>query len=238
MEAGRQETGERGDYDEEQLALVEERRTDVQDVHFCENRSVNKSAPYRVVITEENLTSNEGPNFSTAGKETAIGATAIRNVETEGRHQTKNNEDHVCEHDPSAKPKPPQPTERKSAEVAKQAERINEYTEEELKRDAQKRGAAAAGIPAEHQRKLNGGKDNAEEQEQQQRESQAESTSRPAREIPAQLVQEITQFAQQYDSAHLITSDVTRAAKIYFTATQTIEPFQDSLFWAFFDEAQ
>ena len=130
-QAGRKR-GERGDYDEEQLALVEERRTDVQDVHLCENRPVNKSALYRRVITEENLSSNEGPNFSTAGKETDIGATAIRNVETEGRHQTKNNEDHVCEHDPSAKPKPPNPRKRKSAAATKQAERINGYTEEEL----------------------------------------------------------------------------------------------------------
>ena len=30
---------------------------------------------------------------------------------------------------------------------------------------------------------------------------------------------------------------MTRAAKIYFTAAQTLEYFQDTLFWAFYDEA-
>lgn len=105
-----------------------------------------------------------------------------------------------------------------------------------MKRNTQKRGAAAAGIPAEHYQKLAGEKDDAEEQEQQPA-SQSQSSSRPAREIPAQLVQEVTQYAEQYDSPHLVNSDVTRAAKIYFTAAQTVAYFQDTLFWAFYDEA-
>jgi hypothetical protein len=234
--AGRKR-GERRDYYEEQLTLVEERRTDVQDVHLCENGPVNTSALYRKVITEENLTTNIGPNLSTARKETDVVPTTIRKTQNEEDTQTENREKHVYEHDPSPKPKTPPLPERKSAAAAKRVESVNGYTEDELKQDTQKRGAASAGIPAEHHRKLTGGKDNAEEQEQQQRESQAEPTPRPAREIPAQLVQEITQFAQQYDSAHLVASDVTRAAKIYFTAAQTLEYFQDTLFWAFFDEA-
>jgi len=230
--AGRKR-GERRDYYEEQLTLVEERRTDVQDVHFCENGPVNKSALYRKVITEENLTSNIGPNLSTAGKESGIAVTAIRNTHEEEEAPTGHATNPSCKHDPFSKPKPPPCPEEKGAAAAKQAERELGYTEEELKQDIQKRGAAAAGIPAEHHHKLSGGKDQAEEQEQQQ-----QAPRKPAREIPAQLVQEMTEYAQQYDSPHLIASDVTRAAKIYFTAAQTLEYFQDRLYWAFFDEAR
>jgi hypothetical protein len=229
---------ERADYYEEQLELVRQRGTDVQDVHISANPPGNKSAPNRIVITKESITENMDSNLSTAGRESGVADKTIRKTQNEEKAPTEHTTNPSCEHDPFSKPKTPPPPKENGAAAAKQVERDLGYTEEELKHDAQKRGAAAAGIPAEHHHKLNGGLDHTEEQEQRQRESQPEPTSRPAREIPAQLVQEITEYAQQYDSPHLIASDVTRAAKIYFTAAQTLESFQDTLFWAFFDEAR
>jgi len=225
---------EEEDYYEEQLAKAEERGTDVQELNQYSNTLTNPDSLYRKVITEENLTDKIGPNLSTAGRESDVAPTTIRKTQTEEEIQPETRDSLVTEETSFSKSKPPPGPEEKSAAAAK---RVNGYTEEELKQDIGKRGAAAAGIPAEHHHKLNGGLDQKEEQEQQQRTAQSEPAPRPRREIPAQLVQEITQFAQQYDSAHLVTSDVTRAAKIYFTAAQTLEYFQDTLFWAFFDEA-
>jgi hypothetical protein len=187
--------------------------------------------------TLENQPLSEVPNLRQLGGETIIGATAIRNVETEEKEQTKKQEEQKAEEETFSKPKSSPRPERKSAAAAKQVETVNGYTEEELKNDMQKRGAAAAGISAEHYQKLSGGPDQQEEQERRHQARPSEPVSPTRREIPAQLVQEITQFAQQYDSAHLVPSDVTRAAKIYFTAAQTRACFQEKLFWAFYDEA-
>src|SRR6266550_718895 len=226
-----------GDYYEEQISKVRRERTDVQELNHDSNTLTNDDSPYRRVITEENLTVEKGPNLSTAWREKDVGPTTIRKTHNEEDIQTDTDQNPLTDEETFSKPKPPPCPEKKGAAAAKRAERVNGYTEEELKQDTQKRGAAAAGIPAEHLHKLNGGLDQKEEQEQQQRTAQSEPAPRPRREIPAQLVQEITQFAEQYDSAHLVASDITRAAKIYFTAAQTLEYFQDTLFWAFFDEA-
>jgi hypothetical protein len=228
---------EEEDYYEEQLAKAEERGTDVQELNQYSNTLTNTDSLYRRVITEENLTTSMDPNLSTAGREKDVGPPTIRKTQNEEDIQTNKDQKPITEEQTLSKPKSPPISEGKGAAAAKRVKRVNGYTEEELKQDTQKRGAAAAGIPAEHHHKLNGGLDQKEEQEQQQRTAQSEPAPRPRREIPAQLVQEITQFAQQYDSAHLVASDVTRAAKIYFTAAQTLEYFQDTLFWAFFDEA-
>jgi hypothetical protein len=220
-------------YYEEQEERVAQKRTSVQEVNQYLNSRENTLTLNLLESTLESKPLSMVPNLRPPGGETDIGATAIRNVETE---QTKQQEKQRSEEETYSKPKPPPFPERESAAAAKRVKTVNGYTEEELKRDTQKRGAAAAGIPAEHYQKLAGEKDDAEEQEQQPA-SQNQSSSRPAREIPAQLVQEVTQYAEQYDSPHLVNSDVTRAAKIYFTAAQTVPSFQDRLFWAFYDEA-
>jgi hypothetical protein len=181
---------------------------------------------------------SEVPNLSTTRRESDVAPTTIRNTQNEEASQTESQKNPSEEHDLSSKPKAPPNPEGKGAAAAKRAKRTKGYTEEELKQDIGKRGAAAAGIPAEHYHKLTGGLDHQEEQEQQQRTAASELVPRAKREIPAQLVQEITEYAKQYDSTHLVKSDVTRAAKIYFTAAQTREFFHDHLFWAFYDEAR
>jgi len=163
------------------------------------------------------------PNPSTTEREKEVDPLTIRNTPIEEEKQRKKQEEILEQKEPISKPKPLSPPKEKGAAAAKREIRANGYTEEELKQDLGKRGAAAVGLPAEHHRKLAGGKDETEEQEQRQRATQSEPAHRTKREIPAQLVQEITQFAELYDSAHLVKSDVTRAAKIYFTAAQTRE---------------
>src|SRR5436190_35100 len=80
--------------------------------------------------------------------------------------QRKKQEEILEQKEPISKPKPLSPPKEKGAAAAKREIRANGYTEEELKQDLGKRGAAAVGIPAEHHRKLAGGKDETEEQEQ------------------------------------------------------------------------
>ena len=225
------------EYYEEQVSKVKGRGTDVQEVQVFAQQCAPPTAPYRIVITIESITKDTDSNLSTTRREEDVEPTTIRNTKPEKEKQPEKREEIITRKEEYSKPKPPPVPEEKGAAAAKKAERVNGYTGEELKRDISKRGAAAAGIPAEHHRKLNGGLDHQEEQEQQSRAAQSEPSPRPVREIPAQLVQEITQFAQQYDSSYLVASDVTRAAEIYFTAAQTLEYFQDTLFWAFYDEA-
>ncbi len=135
------------------------------------------------------------------------------------------------------KPNVPLPPSAKGGVAAKEVERVQGYTTKELKQDTGKRGAAAAGIPAEHYEKLSGGKDQAERQEERQREDHIQER-RPQREIPAQIIKEVTEYARQYDDMHILPSDVTRAAKIYFTAAQSLDFFQETLYWTCFDGAR
>lgn len=225
---------EKQDYHEGQWEQVARKRTSVQELNQYFNSNTNPLTLNLLESTLENQPMSMVPNLRQPGEETDIAATAIRNGETE---QTKRQEEQRAEEENFSKPKPTPRPEKESAAAARQVETINGYTEEELKNDTQKRGAAAAGISAEHYQKLNGGLDQQEEEEQRQQATPSESASPTRREIPAQLVQEITEYAKQYDSAHLVPSDVTRAAKIYFTAAQTRKSFQEKLFWAFYDEA-
>jgi hypothetical protein len=226
-----------GDYYEEQVEKAAQMRTSVQELNQDLNTQINTLTlnPLESILEKEPL--SMVPNPSTAEREKTVEPKTIRNISLEEKKQRKEQEEILEQKETFSKSKTPPTPERKGAAAAKQEIRANGYTEEELKQDLGKRGAAAAGIPAEHHRKLAGGKDETEEQEQRQRASQGEPVQSTKREIPAQLIQEITQFAKQYDSAHLIKSDVTRAAKIYFTAAQTREFFHEKLFWAFYDEA-
>jgi hypothetical protein len=223
-----------GDYYEEQLVKAEERRTDVQELNQFSNAQTNTVTLNLLESIVESEPLSKVPNLSSAGREKEVEPTTIRNTPIEEEKQPEKQKERIEQKETSSKPKPPPAPERKSAAAAKQAKKVNGYTEEELKQDLGKRGAAAVGIPAEHHRKLAGGKDDTEEQEQ--RATQSEPAQRTRREIPAQLVQEITQFAERYDSAHLVKSDVTRAAKIYFTAAQTRE-HAETIFWPLYDEA-
>jgi hypothetical protein len=225
------------EYYEGQVSKVKGKGTDVQEVQVFAQPPAQPPAPYRIVITIENITKDTDSNLSTPVREESVEPTTIRNTKTEEEKQPEKQEEIFEQKEPDSKPKAPPTTEREGAAAAKRAKDANGYTEQELKQDTQKRGAAAAGISAEHYHKLNGGLDQQEEQERKSRAAATEPAPPPRREIPAQLVQEVTQFAQQYDSAHLVKSDVTRAAKIYFTAAQTREYFQETLFWAFYDEA-
>jgi hypothetical protein len=226
-----------GDYYQEQEEIVARKRTSVQEVNQEINTEINPATLNLLESTLEKEPLSMVPNPSSAEREKEVEPTTIRNTASEEEKQRKEQEKILEQKESISKPKPPPIQEEKGAAAAKQAIRANEYTEEELKQDLGKRGAAAVGIPAEHHRKLAGGKDDTEEQEQRQRATPSEPAQRTKREIPAQLVQEITQFAQQYDSAHLVKSDVTRAAKIYFTAAQTRE-YIETIFWAFSDEAR
>lgn len=234
---GRKKQGCR-DYYEEQEEEVWARGTDVQELNISTNGTTNATSLYRKNLEEERETGERGPNLRPPGREEDIGATAIRNEETKEKGETKRDEKKRAEEETSPKRKSPPYPERESAAAAKRAElaeRVNGYTEEELKRDAQKRGAAAAGIPAEHYQKLRGEPDRREEPEVQP--SQSEPASPPRRQMPAELVEAVTQFATFYDSPHLVSSDVTRATKMYFTAAQTIPDFRQTLFEAFLEEA-
>jgi hypothetical protein len=214
----------------------EEIRTQGLNANNYLNTPANISSPYRVKEKDDNDRERRDSSPSTSEKGTE--PVTIGNSQVEIHHKTEKIQSVGSENIlPNSKPNTSPPPSAKRGAAEKEVKRVNGYTGEELKQDVKKRGAAAAGIPAEHYEKLSGGKDQTERQEECQRENQTRE-QRPQREIPAQIAKEITEYAQQYDDAHTIPSDVTRAAKIYFTAAQSIRFFQETLYWTCFDEAR
>lgn len=192
------------------------------------NTPVNKDSLYRIPRNSQSTTTDRDSESSIPEREERVGEAAIRNLNT--RSST---------HEPNPNPRPQEQT--PAGEAVKDASSELGYTEAELEYDTDKRGAALVGIPAEQYAKLNGGKDQLEQDAEAQRRTQVPelpTQMRPAREIPLAVTRAITEFAKLYDKKHLIQSDVTRIAKIYFTAAQTIEGFTDTLFFALFDEAR
>lgn len=209
---------------------VEQARTSDPKVNQYFNPLTKTDSLYRRDPTDQQALDRDSI-LSTPEKGTGGAATTIRKEVTESPPETKGTEDRRRGTGSPSKPKSPIPSIiENAAEDAKQVKTVQGYTEEELKRDLKKRGAAAAGIPAEQYAKLNGAPDDQAEPEWQER-------RRPAREIPAGIVKKIEAYARQYDDAHLIASDITRAAKIYFTAAQAICYFSDATYEKFFEGA-
>jgi hypothetical protein len=219
------------DFYTSQIERLEQIRTGVQNMNLYFNAPANTCAAYRVI----ELTSSHGgdsSSSSTSERSAAASPTTIRNRQAE--QITEQHQEQGSPHQVYSKPKPnPHPMpDRHSAAATKGVGNELGYTEEELKHDPKKRGAAAAGIPAEQYAKLNGGLDHADEM------AAEVGKERPAREIPTRVETEITTYAGLYDDAHLIASDVTRCKKIYATAEQALAHFNENLFWAFYDEAR
>lgn len=221
------------------LPTAEEIGTPDLDANNHLNTPRNIFSPYRIMSKKDINKEKRGSKPSTSPEKGIVGEPlAIRNGQTEAQHEAEKIWNIGSETTLSnSKPNPPLPPSAKGGAAEKEVERVEGYSTKELKHNTKKRGAAAAGIPAEHYEKLSGGKDQAERETWHQHESQ-EQERRPQREIPAQIVKEITEYAQQYDDAHLISSDVTRAAKIYFTAAQSINFFEEALYWTCFDTAR
>ena len=224
-----------GDYYSRQLAQLAQGGTHVQEVNQYSNTPANTDSPYRRSKESENLSRDTPSILSTPSeKGTDIAALTIRNEQ--GRLSIEQREERKPVEQPNPKPNTPPTSDGHSGAAAERAKTALGYTEEELKRDPKKRGAAAAGIPADQHAKLTGSLDRAEQRE---REAQAEQRqSRPERERPAKVVEEIETYARQYDNPELVQSDVTRVLKLYFTAGQVFDYFNDSLYWAFYDEAR
>jgi hypothetical protein len=238
---GRKRKEEATDYYSRQLAQVEQIRASVQEVNVYFNGNANTIAPYRIDETGNNLT-GDSSSFSTSEKGTVVAAQAIRRTPTEEQTEAEEERGTPTEQ-PYSKPEPkPTPTvNTRGGGAAKRVVDSLGYTEEELRRDPKKRGAAAIGIPADQHEKLHGGLDRTEQAERRQRELEAQAEarqSRPERERPAQVEKEVEEYARQYDDPELIQGDITRAVKIFFAAQQALDSFNDSLFWAFYDEAR
>jgi len=208
-----------------QLSRLEEQRAEeeAKKLNLYSNTLTKEDSVYRIPGNDQSTTRERLSEDSTAGEEEQVVAVTIRNF------HPKSYETNL-------------PPEEEQGAVAKEAQGILGYTEDELRQDRAKRGAAMAGIPADQYVKLNGGLDQAEQQEAAHRQAEVQevpaAAPRPAREIPTQVEKAIIEFAQQYDDTHLVRSDVTRVAKIYFTAAQTLEHFNDTLFFALFDQAR
>jgi hypothetical protein len=226
---GRKPKEIREDYQSRLLAQMEQQRTPVQEVNIYFNESANTIAPYRIDQADSSNEEEDRSSFSTSEKGRAL---TIRKTQVET--------------DTNSKPKPNPPiatgrTENSAAgEAVKDARRVMGYTEEELRRDNKKRGAAVAGIPADQYAKLTGGLDRAEQEERRQREQEAQEhqQSRPQRERPARVVEEVGTYARQYDEPERVQSAITRAVKTYVTAQQALDHFNDALYWSFYDEAK
>lgn len=216
-----------------QLSKLAEQRAEeeAKKVNLYSNTLTKEDSLYRIPGSDQSTNREGYSEDSTAGEKGHIAAKTIRKF-------------HPKSYDTNSPPNPnPEPPEEEQGGAsAKEVQETLGYTAVELKQDRAKRGAAMAGIPADQYAKLNGGLDQTEQQEEAaQRQAEVQevpaATPRPAREIPTQVEKAIIEFAQQYDDTHLVRSDVTRVAKIYFTAAQTLEHFNDTLFFALFDQA-
>ncbi len=201
------------------------------------NSDTKEDAAYVLESTSESRTGLEGNTqvdtssiLSTPEREDVARAT-IGKIETESASELATDVKRHIEHVSTSKPNTP-PTNESRAAAAKESIEALGYTEEELKRDSKKRGAAAAGISAEQYRKLNGGCDRQEEQAAQPPQACTE------REFPPKLASVITDYAGYYDDPGLLQSDITRFKKIYSTAEQALSDFKDTLFWGNFSHAQ
>ncbi len=155
-------------------------------------------------------------------------------------------------HPPNPNSETPTPEEEQGGEDVKELKGVIGYTEDELRQDKAKRGAALAGIPADQYTKLQGGLDSFEQQEAAQRQEerqhevysyvgeQPEPTrpARPEREVPPMVIEVGRHYVRQYDDAHLIASDVTRLKKVYSAASQAIAGFEEGMYWEQFDRAK
>jgi len=210
-----------------QLAQLEEVRTFVPIVNHYSNGSANSDSLYRVEQTGSN-NEDSTSSFSTAEKGTPACPTAIRSTQA----VLQSEQDTQTEQVPQQPSKPKPSASSSSSNSGETAKRVLGYTEEELKQDIHKRGAAFVGIPADQYAKLTGSPDLAERVEEQR-------SYRPEREIPAQVEEEVSTYARQYDDSNLIQSDVTRARKIYATAEQALRhDFDATLFWSYYDKAR
>jgi hypothetical protein len=113
------------------------------------------------------------------------------------------------------------------------------YTEQELRQDSKKRGAAAIGIPADQYQKLSGGLDRTEEAERRRHTLEAQEYEvKPEREIPDGVVTAGQEYVRQYDDPHSVPGDVTRFKKIYATAAQIYADFDEKTFLGVLDQAK
>ena len=216
---GRKASVQKQDFYTCQLTLLEERgRTDVQEVNQYSNTLTKTDSVYR--IPNDDQYSKDGGEFesSTPEREEREAALAIRKSQLNSS---------------SPKPKPDSPPRgEEGGETAKDVIVSLGYTKGEFRTDLNKRGAAAVGIPADQYAILNGNGSG------DQSPVEPAVSIRPVREIPQMVEKVVTEFAGLYDDEPLVRSDVTRAAKIYFTAAQTLEHFNDTLFFACFDQAR
>jgi len=224
---GRKPQEQSEDYYSRQLAQI---RTPIQEVKEYSNPHTNTLSSYRIDQVNSNQ-EIESSSSSTSKRGTALSPSTIRNTQTELYSNSK--------------PEPNPPTTKTengaAGDAAKDVRSTIGYTDEELRRDIKKRGAAAAGIPADQYAKLNGGQDRAEQEERNQRELEAQAhtqQTRQERERPAQIAAVIDPYARTYEDPEKIPGDITRANKLFFTAQQALDTFNETLFWAFYDEAK
>ena len=237
-------TAEQPSFVERQIAALAKIRNPVpkvnQDINSSTNTPSNTSAAYELMGEERNRKGEDGntyvktdSNISTPER-SDVGGAAIgkTNGEQSSPSQSETKQPIEQQNQPS-KPNTPHPEKEVGAAAAIEALLALGYTEEELKRDVQARGAALAGIPAVQHRKLSGGQDRQEEEHYS-----GPQLQRPLREFPDMLGQTVIDFAAPYDDENLLRSDETRIKKLYATAEQAIAYFSEKQYWPMFDAAK
>ncbi len=239
-------TEERGTFVERQIDALAEMRASVLKVNLSVNSEAisqtNGDSAYELVGKSRNRNSEQSntnmdtdSNFSTPERDdVGSGGVAIgRTNEKQPSPSHSETRQPTEQQNHASKTNPPHPEKEEGAAAAIEALLALGYTEEELKRDVQARGAALAGIPAAQHRKLNGGQDQVEEAS-----SSGSQPQRPLREFPDMLSQTVIDFAAPYDDSNLLRSDETRIKKLYATAEQAIAYFSDKQYWSLFDAAK
>lgn len=237
---------DQADYHVRQFAKVQQRQQERHEpkVNQYFNGPANPDSPYRKDSQDQDFRKEAASNDSIAqeGVVEVVEPQAIRNLNEASQTENASQQPRIPI---ESKANPPSPQKEKGAGAAKRVEADISYTEEELKRDSAKRGAAVVGIPADQLEKLRGGLDAAEQQAQARTQARREAEERGQRQrhpMPPKFRERITSLVQSYDEPHLIKSDVSRAWKLYMTAWQALVHIEtqqqfETMYWQLFDQA-
>jgi hypothetical protein len=189
--------------------------TSDQNTNLYSNGSDKTSAAYRESSSEEDSLRRDSISSSFDD----VGGAAIGNVQpvetNEGTEETESK--------PQSK-QPNPPTQEETGRAAR-AKEVEEYSMEELKRDPYAMAAALLEMRARGE--LGGDPQPAPTSRSQK----PKKSQRPKRVPPEPLLRTIGMYAQQLgDNPKFVQSDITRATKIYFAATQIFSGFRNSWF--------
>jgi len=221
--------------DQALVSHPQEPRTSVQDTNNYINPPANVSSPYRESKTEENLPEKRSDSTRNLEAMAIRSAPVAQQPETEGviqntdstNNTTENQEEAIRTEIPKSKSTEIPQKEETAPEVAKEDTGEKEYTLEDLKKNPFAMAAMLMDMQAQQI-----------QQPKPAKRSQKPQIQRKKRGTPEQLSRYIAYIVQQLGgNPKSQQSDITRATKTYYAATQIFSGFTNAWFLEMVREA-